>query len=145
MSTLAAVSMPPSEGSALSPTLASPTMPDAARRYLVHVEFTPYSAERLARAVSYVTNTLKRIADCVPQVAYRSVHGDQCGWFIRSKLVAMQILAALESPAPSPFERPHGPMLASALTNDDTITVIELGENFAIRGRSRAAAWLQHH
>jgi len=77
--------------------------------------------------------------------AFRSVTADMFGYFIRTKLVARQIAAAIESPGKQAwiYDKTTVPPF---LNNQDAILVVEIGEDFlAGRGFTRAGTWLQHH
>lgn len=114
------------------------------RKYLVHIEFNPCAIERLQNAVPFVQRILLEIGKETPAVAYRSVSGDQCGWFTTSALKAAQIVAAIETPQRGYIDFKEGNMVAPMLTNKDNIVVIELGADYCFRGRTTAGAWFQH-
>jgi len=106
------------------------------RRFLVHFALGGVvNAERLRESVPGILDILKSISRDDMVQAYRSAGGETFGYFVKSKLAAVQIRAALEAPKGA---------LASPLRNGDAYMVVELGEEFATTGAGRAGTWLQH-
>lgn len=127
-------------------------MAQLGRRYLVHIRIgsakTPTSS-RIAEAAEGVKKVLEFLApgkgNC--QLAYTSHDGATFGFLLKTTRFAGAIRAQLESPGKSHdlLDRTPQPMIRPPLTGDDSILVVELGEDMSTLGFTRAGTWLQHH
>ncbi len=104
-------------------------------RYLVILTLGDASPARLTSLVPSLTSLLKNLSTEPIEQAFRAAAADVFGYFLRSKLPAQQLVAQIQSPnRTEPF-----------LSNSDSLLVIEIGDDFAGFGRSRAWTWLQRH
>jgi hypothetical protein len=114
------------------------------RQYIVVVSFYDYSNDRLADAGRRLIEALESVSTEKIEMAFRSVAYDIIAYFVRSRISAHQIRAAIESP-----HRGRTPQMGAKegfLTNEDQLLVIELGDDKdATQGLSRALTWLQRH
>lgn len=126
-------------------------MAQLGRRYLVHVRIgkgTP-ALNRIKIAAEGVQRVLESLTigkgNC--QLAYTSHDGASFGFLIKTTRYASAIRAQLESPGTTfdkPFAEPT-PRIPPPLLGEDSILVVEVGEDFNCYGFTRATAWLEHH
>ena len=118
------------------------------KRYLVHVKFggdVPLR-QRLPEAVPVLKDHVARLARAKAQLAWTSGDGGSFGFFMLCDLPAAAIRSQLQSPGVDSWQKPGRlPTEGSALTNADSIIVIEIGEDFSGEGFGRAWTWLQHN
>jgi hypothetical protein len=121
-------------------------MPDKqGKKFLILLSVSPATPDRLSVLVPALKGFLERISTEPVEQLFRAVGADHFGYFIRSRLVAPQILAALEAPQKHPWERGFQP-IEPFLTNQDSAAVIEIGTDVATHSAfSRARTWLERH
>ena len=118
------------------------------RRYLVILSLKSTEPARLQTLVPTLKEVLSNVSTEPIEQVFRSVKADVFGFFIRSRLVAGQIVAAIESPGKDQWLRDHDriPDIAPFLQSGDGLMVVEIGEDFkATVGFTRAQTWLQRH
>lgn len=118
------------------------------RRYLVILSLKSTEPARLQTLVPTLKEVLSNVSTEPIEQVFRSVTADVFGFFIRSRLVAGQIVAAIESPGEDQWLRDHDriPNIAPFLQSGDGLMVVEIGEDFkATVGFTRAQTWLQRH
>lgn len=109
------------------------------RRYLVHIRLGAGkpATNRVERSAAGVKEILVRLSlgknNC--QLAYTSHDGASFGFFLKTTRYAAAIRNVLESPGVGPHP----------LLDEDSILIVEIGEDFKGHGFSRAWTWLQHH
>lgn len=111
------------------------------KRYLVVAKLGSSNPERLIELVPAFQKALSKLSSVTIEQAIRSATADVFGYFIKSRLKAAQIVAAIESPGTSyvKIEEPF-------LSREDALFVMEVGSDFhASSGFTRAATWLQRH
>jgi hypothetical protein len=114
------------------------------RRYFVLIKFggsTPIR-DRVQKSAPAVLEILKDIGRNDIQLAITSDNGDSFGFLLRAP-AARVIRSRLESPGKGkPWDAvPDG---GSPLRNEDSVLVLEVGEDFDGRGFSKGWTWLQH-
>jgi len=112
-------------------------MDDQKHRFFVLVKLggnTPIR-ERIASVAPKIQDQIKKASKDEFQLAFTSDGGDSFGFVLCSTLAARQIMARLKG----------GDDSGATLLNDDTLLVIELGDDFSGYGFSKAWTWLQHH
>jgi hypothetical protein len=121
-------------------------MPDPkGKQFLVMLSISPATPDRLISLVPALKSFLGRISIEPIEQLFRSVGADHFGFLIRSRLVAGQILAAIESPQKQSWEPGFQP-IEPFLTSRDHVAVIELGRDVATSsGFSRALTWIERH
>lgn len=84
---------------------------------------------------------LASMSEAPPEQAFRSVTADMFGYFIKTKMVSRQIVAAIQSPRQlSPRD------YFTILEGKDKLFVMEVGADFmGTEGFTRATTWLQRH
>jgi hypothetical protein len=120
---------------------------DIKRNFLIHVRIGQGKPDlsRIKSAASNFQQILKDISEDL-QLAYTSHDGATFGFFIKSKKKADQIRLIIESPGKTDIDGRHlTSVTGSPLLNDDSMLVLEIGDDFSGRGFSRAWTWLQHH
>lgn len=118
------------------------------RRYLVIINLKSAEPARLQTIVPPLKIVLSSVSTEPIEQVFRSVTADVFGFFIRSRLVAGQIVAAIESPGKKSWQRDDDriPDIAPFLQSGDGLMVVEMGEDFkATVGFTRAQTWLQRH
>lgn len=118
------------------------------KRYLVHVKFggdVPLR-QRIIESVPTMKNHVDRLSRGKSQLAWTSDDGGSFGFFMLCDLPAGVILSQLRSPGADRWQKP-GRLRneGSALTNADSLIVLELGDTFSGDGFGRAWTWLQHN
>jgi hypothetical protein len=112
--------------------------------YLLHVNLGGKpSKSRIAEAAQQI-NTL--VAQLSPdhQLAYTSGDGSTFGFFLKSSRRAGQIAHRINSPV-SNDQDPAQAAPPSPLRNDDSLLVMEIGEDVSMVGKTRDQAWFQYH
>ncbi len=112
--------------------------------YLLHVNLGGKPAKsRIAEAAQQI-NTLVEQLSPDHQLAYTSGDGSTFGFFLKSSLRAGQIAHKVNSPV-SNEPNPAQVAPSSPLRNDDTLLVMEIGEDVSMVGKTRIQAWFQYH
>jgi hypothetical protein len=124
-------------------------MPGPTKRYLVHIKFggdVPLR-ERIMQSAPILQGHISRLSHGKCQLAWTSDDGGSFAFFMLCDMPAGFIRNQLQSPGIADWERRPGrlPREGSALTNADSIFVIEVGEDFSAEGFGRAWTWLQHN
>lgn len=115
-------------------------------QFLVLLKISPCDYERLQVFTPALRELLARISTEPIELFFRSENYDVFGFFIRSKLRAGQILAAVESPQRESWEKGGGKDFPPFLTGEDHVAVIQVGPDHSSRvGFSRALTWMQRH
>ena len=101
-------------------------------RFLVIISLGSTEPSRIAGLVPPLQTVLRSVSTETPEQAFRSVVADFFGYFIRSRLVARQIEAAIRSPGKESWQRDDDriPDVGPFLDNNDGILVVEIGEDF---------------
>ncbi len=118
------------------------------RRYLVILNLKSTEPARLQTLVPSLKDVLSNVSTEPIEQVFRSVRADVFGFFIRSRLVAGQIVAAIQSPGKKSWQQDNDriPDIAPFLQSGDGLMVVEMGEDFRAEvGFTRAGTWLQHH
>lgn len=121
----------------------------AEKRFLVHIRIgsAAPSRQRLIDACPAVKATIERLSNGNCQLAYTSSDGGTFGYLLKTSKPSAMIRAEIEGTSNKPpkygEDEPMPP--SSPLLNDDCILVLEIGEDFAGHGFSRAWTWLQRH
>ena len=118
------------------------------RRYLVILSLKTTEPARLQALVPSLKEVLSSVSREPIEQVFRSVTADVFGFFIRSRLAAGQIVAAIESPGKAWWQKDNGriPDVEPFLQTGDALMVVEIGEDFVAGfGFTRAGNWLQHH
>lgn len=112
--------------------------------YLLHVNLGGKpSKSRIAEAAQQI-NTLVEQLSPDHQLAYTSGDGSAFGFFLKSSLRAGQIAHKINSPG-SNDPNPAQVAAPSPLRNDDSLLVMEIGEDVSMVGKTRVHAWFQYH
>lgn len=121
------------------------------KRYLVHIRIGSGKPplHRIKQAAAGVKEVLESLTvgtgNC--KLAYTTQDGSSFGYFIKTNRHAGAIRAQLECPGNPDnhlLENPK-PHIPPPLLGEDSILVIEIGEDFSGNGFSKAWTWLQHH
>ena len=126
------------------------------RRYLVHVRLgagKPPTSYRLQTAAAGIKEILEAIAFGTGnlKLAYTSHDGATFGFLIKTYKSSDSIMAELQSPGNdswTPLGREHKSKtegISPPLLNDDSVLIVEIGDDFIGHGFSKAWTWLQHH
>jgi hypothetical protein len=112
--------------------------------YLLHVNLGGKpSKSRIAEAAQQI-NTLVEQLSPDHQLAYTSGDGSAFGFFLKSSRRAGQIAHRINSPV-SDDKDPAQAAPPSPLRNDDSLLVMEIGEDVSMVGKTRVQAWFQYH
>jgi len=115
------------------------------KQYLILLSVSPATPNRLVSFVPALKDFLERISTEPIEQMFRSIGADHFGYLIRWRLVAPQILAALQAPQKHPWEKGFKPT-EPFLTNQDHVAVLELGVDAATdSGFSRGRTWIERH
>ena len=118
------------------------------KRYLVILNLKSTEPARLQTLVPSLKAVLSNVSTEPIEQVFRSVTADVFGFFIRSRLVPRQIVAAIQSPGKALWQKDNDriPDIGPFLQSGDGLMVVEIGEDFqAEAGFTRAGTWLQHH
>ena len=118
------------------------------RRYLVILNLESTELARLQTLIPSLEAVLSNVSTEPIEQVFRSVTADVFGFFIRSRLVAPQIVAAIQSPGKNRWQQDNDriPDIEPFLQSGDGLMVVEIGEDFKAEvGFTRAGTWLQHH
>lgn len=110
------------------------------RKYFVHVELALATADRVAEAAASVAGTLHVLSQGDMVAAHRSLGRDQFGFFVKTKMKAAQIRAALNAPT-----GPANLATLSAFRSGDRVLIVEVGSDAVDIGKGNAVRWLQNH
>ena len=117
-------------------------------RYLVILNLKSTEPTRLQTLVPSLKEVLSNVSTEPIEQVFLSVTADVFGFFVRSRLVAGQIVAAIQSPGKNLWQQHNDriPDIAPFLQSGDGLMVLEIGEDFrATVGFTRAQTWLQRH
>lgn len=110
------------------------------KRYLLHVNIRGKpSMTRIAEAAKQINELVSQLSPD-HQLAYTSGDGGTFGFLLKSRLWAHQIANHITSPGTS-----LGPIIPSSLRQEDSILVLEVGEDMSEIGMGKVQAWFQHH
>lgn len=99
--------------------------------FLIIVELGNSSnMQRIAKDIPGILSVFKRLSNGLPEQVFRSDNGRLFGYFTKSKKSINFFRAEFEK--------------SGSTINEDTILVLEVGEQFTGLGFSRAWTWLQH-
>lgn len=119
-------------------------MTKAGKQFLIVIQLGNTEVSRLQSLVPRLQEHLARISTEPVEQAFRSVTADLFGYVIRSRMVAGQIAASIETPQKD--DSLFAPTVSPLLDGRDNLFVVELGEDTETRrGFNRLGAWLQHH
>lgn len=110
---------------------------DEEKHYLVIVKYGGEEPviNRIRESAPQIKQTIERISAGNCKLAFTSEGGDLFGYFVKTKSRAGVIKAALDGETRSTD--------ISSLRNDDSVLVLELGQDFNARGFSNVWGWLQ--
>ncbi len=119
-------------------------MAEESRRYLVIVSLSNTTPLRLQNLVPQLQDLLRGLSTEPIEQVFRSVNADVFGYLLRSKLVAGQVRAAIETPQRD--SSTTAPIVEPVLEGGDNVLVVEVGKDFSgSQGFSRQQTWLQRH
>ena len=103
---------------------------DGPKRYLAVIQFSPdMFAADLAKRVPSIRNFIGSLCNDEMEQFFRSPEGNTFGLFFKSGKPLPVIKSVLDG----------------ATSNADHFMVVEIGENAASKGFTRALTWLQRH
>mgnify|MGYP003385860976 CR=1 FL=1 len=118
-------------------------MPNLEKCFLIHVNLGGKpSKARIAEAARQIKPLVSEISPD-HQLAYTSGDGSTFGFLIKSTLTANQITYRVNSPGK--FETFGSTVIPSPLLHDDSLLVLEIGDDVSGVGKTRVQAWFQHH
>lgn len=107
--------------------------------YLVVVRLAAANANpaRLRESAPIVKTVIEKYSDRETQLVFTTPDGSTFGWFINTNQPIEKLRAALYGETKDTVH--------AGLLNDDSLLILQVGEEYAGRGFSQAWTWLQHH
>ncbi len=113
--------------------------------YLLHVNLGGKpSKTRIKEAATQIKELVSQLSPD-NQLAYTSGDGSTFGFLLKSRLWASQIAYGIYSPGENMTSLDPKPIIPSPLRHEDSLLVLEVGDDVSDIGKAKIRAWFQHH